>query len=282
MLHLEYIECYHIYVQIRTGLTPKYLLDALHTGGTFGNYRGQNGANDPWLIRASAETYATAQIRVRDLLRQYLDEWLDTGFNNGIEEPQDRKLQDTKTAYPAVQRYCEKYRPQIMVADAGLFALFGSPSHASGGRFESGPSGGRMVATDDDPLGEAADEAARIFTLLVDAPWRERVYKCRKCHEYRYLSRKPVPIYKRGMYCPKCRSLVTAVASAKSKRAERFGRTLQAAAAAWRAWKPRYGARKAWVVSMVNSTRRNEDDFIKANWVTRHQNEIEEVAKERT
>jgi hypothetical protein len=205
-----------------------------------------------------------AALQARDLLRSYLDQWLATGFTGDVEEPSNRRLQDTADAYHAVQSYCEKYPPRIVPADDGLFALFGSQII---GNWKEG-------IRVDDPLANAEDEAARIFTLLIDAPWRDQVYKCRRCGKYGVLSRKPITIYKKGMHCPDCRHSATAERSTATLLKDQLEERLRLARAAWREWKPKHGDRKAWTLHRVNQGLKN-GERIKINWITWHLKEIE-------
>jgi hypothetical protein len=272
-------------VQITTGITPQYLIDALNTGGTFGSYRGRNMSDRRSLIKANPDVYDQAQQKVKELLRSYVDEWLNTGVTDGVEVPAARKLQDTENAYDAVQGYVDKYPPRVFASDQGLGALFGGPRTRVGGSFQSDhadPSQWRVVPAQDDPLTDAEDEAARIFTLLIDAPWRDRIYKCRKCEGYGVLSRKPAPHYIRGVHCARCRSRVTALASTKKKRDAKFEERLELAAEYWqRSKKRKDGDRKAYVVAKMNEHLLH-GEHIQVNWVTWNLSAIEKEAEKRS
>lgn len=279
MLQFTCAECYHKSVQIKQGITPKYFLDALRTGGTFGNYRGANIKDRESLIKAKPEVYQAAQRKVAQLLRRYLDEWLDTGFKDEIEQPSERKLLDTKSAGAAVQTYCANNPPLVLAADEGLFALFGGPRIKRGFKPDAE---GNMMPQVDDPLADAAEEAARLFTLLMDVPWRDRVYKCRRCGEYGYLSRKPLLVYKRGIHCAKCRNKATAEASSEQTRKDQKDERLKLAADVWQRWKQTYGIRNTWVAQQVNDRLRAFEDHITGKWVTRNIKEIEREIKLRS
>ncbi len=256
MLHLDCKKCYQCFVQIATTFPSVYLLATLAGRGAFANR----------LISARNVSKANAELAcktVRDLLSAYVDEWLRTGIQeDGGEEPANRRVQETKTAYAVARAYCDKNPATVMPHNGGLDVFFGF----FGWELDDSPLGenNRESLIDD-----ARNEAALIFTLLIDAPWRDRVYKCARCGKYGVLRRKPRQYYKRGIHCEKCATAASAVASRRGSLSDLQERRAKVATAAWRAWKPENGDRKRWVLAKVNDARENSDDFIKINWVTR-------------
>ena len=68
--------------------------------------------------------------------------------------------------------------------------------------------------------------AACLFHAFMEAPWRHKLGKCKRCHSYFVLRNKPAETYVRGMHCSDCKNIASAGASAKTKRAERESRLL--------------------------------------------------------
>jgi len=205
------------------------------------------------------------------LLRGYVDEWIDTGLDGVDEDPRRRSLDRAPSAFRALHRYLSEYPLMVMVTSNGYHGHFGL-----------------RHLYEKDPTKHAENQAAWLFTALIDSDWRDQVYKCRRCGEYGVLSRKPAdisrkpePLYKRGIHCAKCRCRATASVATKKKRDAQFEDRLKLAAEYWQRWKKGYGDRKAYVVAKVNE-RMLHDEHIKVNWVTWNLSAIEKEAEKRS
>ena len=122
--------------------------------------------------------------------------------------------------------------------------------------------------------------AACLFHAFMEAPWRHKLGKCKRCHSYFVLKNKPAETYVRGMHCSDCKSIASAGASAKSKRAERESRLLGLAADVWSLWRHQTGDRNEWIAEQVSDLF-GEKRAIQRNWVTRHEKEIAAEVKKR-
>ena len=149
-------------------------------------------------------------------LRMYVDEWLDTGVTNGIEEPRSRDLTNAPHAFEAIQRFAGKQRLKLEVTRDGF--LVRVPQYWSASN--SGENAATVIARDE---WTAEDRADRILTLFWLSGWQLQLAKCRRadCGRYFWLNhwnRK----FKRGILCPDCTrvlSLESAVlATAKTRK----------------------------------------------------------------
>lgn len=196
------------------------------------------------------------------LLRDYVDEWLQSGFDGEVEEPLSRSLDKAPNAQRALYRYLSEFPPTPMFARNGYYAHFGI---------------GHLYSADR----PAENYAAFAFTSFMDPDntWRDRLFKCRRCGVYGLLKRKPRRLYKRGMHCEECRSKATADTSTAKSRKQRSEKRLKETAAAWRAWKPTCRLpQKEWVTVTANRRLAVEDRITK-KWVSRFQSKIEAKAK---
>jgi hypothetical protein len=145
------------------------------------------------------------------------------------------------------------------------------PSHR---RIDGGSEKNRFAA--------ASLRAVIFFHAFMKAPWRYRLEKCKRCHNYFVLKVNPSKTpYVRGMHCSECMSPASAEASAKTKQAGREQQLLGLTAGVWFSWRPapRFGERNEWVANRVNASLGRKE--IQRNWVTRHEKEIIAEAKKR-
>jgi hypothetical protein len=200
--------------------------------------------------------------------------------------PSERNLYDAPRAKAAAQGFLDHRTKQA--AELGhppLIILFdhGPPYLEFVFGWRSTPTGGQ-----DDPLADAAEEAARLFTLLLASDWCNTLAKCRRkdCQRYYQLT-KPRDLYKRGTYCRRCNSAASAERITAENRRIRKERFLFLAVAALEEWQEKnehqqteYGQWKEYVTNYVN--RRTRDAKITSKWVTRNLRRIESVRQERT
>jgi hypothetical protein len=195
------------------------------------------------------------------LLRGYVDEWLQSGFDGETEEPLNRSLGKAPNAERAFHRYISEHPPKPVMTGTGYYLHFGI-SH--------------LYSADRAP----ENYAAFAFASLMDPDniWRDRLFKCRRCGAYGLLEKRPRRLYKRGIKCKRCRHKATADTSTAKSRRERREKRLDETAAAWRAWKPTCRLpRKEWVAVTANR-RLAVHDRITKKWVSRFQSKIEAKA----
>jgi hypothetical protein len=176
----------------------------------------------------------------------------------------------------AAEARAQRFSPK----DANHRLLHGLREHQHKKRVEHGSAYSKMP---EDIRAAAKIRAAGLFHALMVAPWRYQLAKCKRCYTYFTLNIRPSKTpYVRGMHCPACKSIASADASAKTKRAEREEQLLSMAAEVWPSWRPapRFGERKVWVAKRV-STLLGERNAIQRNWVTRHEKDIVAKVKER-
>jgi hypothetical protein len=126
--------------------------------------------------------------------------------------------------------------------------------------------------------------SACLFHALMEAPWRYKLGRCKRCYSYFVLKNKPASIYVRGMHCPNCKNIASAGASAKTRRAEREAQILGFAVEVWSSWRrylPPGKDRNKWIAEEV-SRLLGETKGIQRNWVTHHEKEIVAKLKART
>ncbi len=138
-------------------------------------------------------------------LRLYVDEWLQTGLTEGLENPSSRDLLKAPNACAAVRRFGEK-AVQLAPSGKGLQLRFPIVQ------------GGHSIR----PPEAAIDAPDRLFSLFMLCDWRMRLAKCRRAGCGRYFELKHWNReYKRGTVCPQCqrlRSLESAISSTSKAR----------------------------------------------------------------
>jgi len=195
-----------------------------------------------------------------------VDQWIESGRNNGIEEAWKRNIewQPADTRRPLVktlEEYKRRNPPVASIGVDGRFDIWIKPSCLNSSK----------------PLFKAREMALYHFLCLLDSPNRERLSKCDQCGTYFVRARAPkkdMPIF-RGSYCENCKGSGGARRTAET-RERRKQEQIEWAADAWARWKPtnRYGQRSDWVVRQVNA-KRGVSRRIQSNWLTRHNAEIE-------
>lgn len=274
MMQADYIREDHLLEALRDGWVFSHLYERLHGKPDTlpGKHRRKAQAREiaRW-ISGHPEEPTTGGELVSDLLQAYTDEWLATGIetDTGIELPFSRKLTRTNHAQHAVQQYERTGRASNIDWDNGL-ERHPKPLHE------------RLSADMPEDAAKAANLwAAGIFHAFMEAPWRYRLGKCKRCHRYFVLkiqpSKKP---YKRGMHCPECKSPASAKASGMTKRGAREELLMGLALDVWPLWRPepRFGPRNEWVAKRVCDAL-GETRAIQQNWVTRHEKQIVAEAK---
>jgi hypothetical protein len=255
-------------------VTAQRFLDALNTGKVFAHMH--RAFIHFWAQTAhptfrknipvpSAQAYETANTRFRDLLRKYVDQYIETAREpGGVEIPAQRKFRED-----VVATIMQFDRPPLLYTPEGLEIIFAPYGQSdSCGLFQL-----------------AEREAARFLFWLFVSDWRNTIAKCRNpnCGRYRQI-RSPGYCYKRGTYCRGCSSANSAAIITTTKWKNRHERRLHLAAQILgeqqsKVARPRANPLKQNIVRYVNH-HSTDGTVITAKWVTRNLREIELRAKQ--
>lgn len=243
------------------------------------------------LTPAGEEQYEIASQEFRNLLRQYVDMWLETGREpDSTERPCGRR--PTMEIAAIVSGYLRTHPALPVNFDKGYrvaipFRIESFPSlqPKEPATFRQLPGGGRarIVEGEHEPCKDVMEHAQRLFVGMLFQEWAMRIAKCRRrqCGRY-YVLNKPRAVYKRGTFCRRCSSLQSAAERTTARRREEHEARLRIASAAYDAWY-RKGAKGpqrlgplakyiAWELC-----RRNKN--VKSKWATRNMKQIEAKAK---
>jgi hypothetical protein len=215
-------------------------------------------------------------------LRQHVDEWIGTGWNDdGGESPERRSLIKAPLAMKVLQDYTSQQSPRLsflrvppeFVVEVGSS---GDHPHAS------------INSAFVDPIGRAWREVARLFFGLITSDWGPRICECRYCGLY-FVHPKPRPSYKHGTFCGDHQMAWNAMRRVKETRRLIHSTLLDIAATELRKrringpqWQ--YDSRRkiqlandvsARILKSGNSFLRHARSRVKLTWVTRNQQEIE-------
>jgi hypothetical protein len=194
----------------------------------------------------------SAPVLMNAQLRMYVDEWLDTGVKNGVEDPRTRDLTQAPHACWAVRSFSSKRTFYLEPGPDGLYLQFPNES------------GERVIAS---PNEQPIDQANRLFSLFLMCDWRLKLAKCRRCGDYFEL-KQCNRSYKRGIACPGCARVRSAVLSTSKARknaetalyclvARRFGRRIGRTPNWYR--DPRL---RAEIIEFVNERIRNSNSLV--------------------
>ena len=213
----------------------------------------------------------------RQVFRSLFDEWCETGLIAQREErPFTRNIWKAEDAFRVCDQFCLDHPPRLRLGNGGH--TYFRPA----ARYEDML--GALISGDHSP--EAARQCGIMeFINFLDKPYCFQFAKCRECHRYFDMGRKPKEIYPNGIHCPRpqCQraqaSKAALAATQKARfieKAERIALVIKALES-WQepAVRPDSEAvlRKATLLNRraVNNLR------LSANWITRHRAEIEEL-----
>lgn len=265
---------------IRTQINANYLLSSLNGERDFGaeklawaegSIKARRLNDGSWLglFAAPEADYRKASEVFVSELRKLTDEWLDSGRSGGIEEPKIRTLENSPTAYHAVDCWLEENNPLLRADPSGSVAyLFGGQKLPTQG--------------EDQPVQDAIDEARRVFVLFMNSPIKWALFKCcePECERY-YILEKPHKVYKRGAYCTEHRRRASAIRVTKQRRDQKQEEALKIAVKAFLAWQePSNHLPDGQKVLKPYIADKLRDSGFGVNWVSRHLSEIEKRAKE--
>ncbi len=226
----------------------------------------------------SQEERAAMESEFLSTLRGLVDQWIDSGKQDGVENAWERSVHWHSDAHPmplvkALRTY--EIRNPVKV-------LFGPDSRLEIGMLPTSavhPEVWGLVY----PLAKAREKAIFLLRNLVNcpSPVRERLSRCDACGEYFVRVRAPrkegIPI-KHGVFCANCKGKGGARRTVESRKL-RTEKKIEWAADAWVKWKPdhRHGKRSEWIARQVTA----RGEAIKVNWITHHQTEIEAEVERR-
>lgn len=149
------------------------------------------------VFRGRLIVYGTpdAPVLMNAQLRLYVDQWLDTGVKDGVEDPRTRDLTKAPDACYAVRAFTSKRSFSLHPASDGLYLEFPSERESRGIAIDSG-----------------LDQANRLFSLFLMCDWRLKLAKCKRCGVYFELKQCNRE-YPRGAACPGCARVRSAVLS---------------------------------------------------------------------
>jgi hypothetical protein len=226
-------------------------------------------------VRRQGSKRAAALSEFGKTLRRLVNQWLDSGKDNGIDEPQQRDILWRSSQYPepiftTLITFWERNRPRAIVGRDGRFTLELEPKPWLNPK----------------QLSENAhDRAIWVFQQFLQSRQRDLLSRCDFCQRYFVRARKPkkdMPI-KRGTFCENCKGIGGArrtVASREQRKKEMVGR----AADCWLKWKPRHGKQEEWIAKQVNrelDKHHRIHDPITRKWVTQNKKSIKAEVKRR-
>jgi hypothetical protein len=270
-------------VQISDGIPEEVRLRSPELVSVMLNGKGRKNILESWagVTNESQEQKSAMVSEFLSTLRWLVDQWIDSGKKDGVENVWERSIHwhsDAHSAPLAVKLRNYEIRNPVEV-------LFGPDSRSEIGMLPASvrrPELWGLVY----PLVKAQEKAVFWLWNLVNcpSPARERLSRCDGCGEYFVRSRAPkkeMPIY-HGAFCANCKGKGGARRTVESRKL-RTKRMIEWAADAWAKWKPgnRSGDRSDWIVKQVNVKLLAGQNPIKVNWVTRHLTEIKAEVERR-
>lgn len=238
------------------------------------------------LTAAPTKEYVGANQDFRQLLRNYVDMWLETGREqDGTERPLVRKptmvIQALVTAYlrthPALPVHFDN---GYQVAIPFRLESFPSLRPKRPYSFRELPSGERvrLVRGVHKPRNDVKDDAQRLFVGMLFTRWSMRVAKCRHatCGRY-YILNKPRVFYKRGTVCRRCSSSLSAAQRTTDQRRRQHETLLRAAVRAYAEWHAKASLQRSSLKAYISRELRRQRGEVTVKWVTRHMKEIQAV-----
>jgi hypothetical protein len=215
----------------------------------------------------------------RQVFRQLFDEWCDTGLIAQREErPHTRNIWRTEDAIRLCDQFWRDHPPSFKLGNGGH-------------RYY------RPVASNEDMIGalvsgDGNPEASRQCGIMDFIDFLDKQYcfqfaKCRECGRYFDMGRKPKEIYPHGIHCPRpqCQRTQASKAALAATHKARFIEKLDRLALVARTlanWQEP-AVRPDSEAILLKATHLNRREVIRlglsANWITRHREEIERLAR---
>lgn len=206
---------------------------------------------------------------MHSILREFVDEWLDSGKREGVDHPWERKVRQKQ-----LQHYLSNNRPMARVGVDGRITVEFHPDQ-------------NILLRSEDGDAHPVNLAYFIFLNFLDDPTRERLSRCDSCSAYfarRRMPAKGVAI-KGGSFCSECKHKAKRV-TVLNFRKRQYERLIGLAAQFWN----QYGERKRrssqveWVTEQMRrqcakDTASGAPVWKNTRWVGQHQQEIEAAAR---
>ena len=213
------------------------------------------------------------------VLSGLFDEWRNTGISKeGEERPFARDPWATINARHMCEDFLERYPPQ-MILGSGVHYVFlpQVPASALLAAFISGPYA----------RSTSSDCAIEAFINFLGMKWCFEIAKCGECGRYFDMGRAPKESYGHGIHCPRARCQRAqankgALAATQKTRFLRKMARLALAVEARRKW--REAAVQPNSEALLQKANRAQPREVKrlrlsAHWITRHREEIEQLAR---
>lgn len=221
------------------------------------------------------QEYKRAQRQLRNALRAYVDEWLDSGLHSdGREEPLHRSLTAPRKGWRDSAFYLELCPPAAQLDESGNIDFY-FQFHDYNRVSDRGP----KRFGDREPKIQAEHDAVQRFLQFLQSEWKYKLAKCRRCGKYFAGTRTLHKMYKRGIHCRACASKVTAIESKKASNERWRVRWMQVAATIWPHWKAKDGDRAAFVAKKVNKALGPSERHITRWSITHYRSRIEQMSK---
>jgi len=223
---------------VKVALNADVLLETLNGEGKWSQqrkswadmHRFQLRPNGDFMIPAEPDSYLQAERKMEELLRSYVDQWLDSGRLDGAEQANRRNYHG---AVEAVNR------ASLCVMNTPVRVAF--PEDGSGDPDVTFGSTRWHTSGKDDPLALAEAEAALMLAQFLMSDLRFQLAKCRypKCGKYFSLENGKVRrLHRNGTFCSTAHNrAATAAEATRKRRDDADQRLLKKAAEFFRTWR---------------------------------------------
>jgi hypothetical protein len=223
-----------------------------------------SNARNKWLVTAimterfnrslEIQSHAADLPMLASLLRDYVDEWIDSGYESGVEVPGERRLIPNQKL-EQLTAFAKRFPPELFVWESGDTLM----------KFQRAPEEGWPQY-----------EADRLMLAFFSSDLRHSIAKCLKCGRYFQRSRLQ-PVYKRGAYC----TTHSKAAGVELQRSAETHELLRRAARIWPRWTTRkHPIRAVWVAGEMNAKAGMRGKRITRAWVTRNKEAILKAVSE--
>jgi hypothetical protein len=218
---------------------------------------------------------------VQKMVRSYVDEWINSGFQpDGSERPYRRNFapkwnfEDGKTnLLPAPRAVCAMARfcggsLSVPGGRGGSYIVVDSQRASS---VAIGPQGGVQSSFESSSDDDSELLAASLFLHFYDSEWIFRLMRCAHCEVLAVPIKTPKQTYLRGWHCRSCmRKAPAMISTARARQQERdtWLELVRLAVIAYESKRPA-GDRARWILSKVQGKMPAKMPAIKRNRVTR-------------
>jgi hypothetical protein len=233
-------------------------------------------------IRAGLRAEHNTSPQMTAALREFFDEWVDTGLHaNGEEHPFERNPNKMPNGIRVCHDFLKKNPWTTILGSGGHRISFPSAS-AETMRSIMGSfliSGGEPAAVE-----KWREYAVQAFIEFLGTPRCFHFVKCRGCAQYFDLKKKPKKVYSGGWHCAPCQKELAAnratLATMKARTVRQLERN-ELAAYAWAKWKEdSVEPDSAWILTQATGDNPHKVNRLglTANYITLHRDEIRKMA----